>query len=128
MKFTFRRKRITGMLTVVPARELKFLDEMKNFNAPEARSIKLKETMGYDLSQGCAGFVIGLIQAFKLLEQESIRKVVLINSDVLSRKASPKDRNIYPLIGDAAAITVVERDSSDSVVHANLKMDGTRNE
>ena len=37
-----------------------------------------------------------------LLEQESVRKVVLINADVLSRKASPKDRNIYPLIGDAA--------------------------
>ena len=184
------------MLAVVPARELQFLDEMKNFNAPEARSRKLKETMGYDrrrlvepgvcvsdmvvfglerlfergwlkreeidalilvtqtpdhflpptsniiqgrlglkqdaycldISQGCAGFVIGLIQAFMLLEQDSIRKVVLVNSDVLSRKASPKDRNIYPLIGDAAAITVVERDPADSVIHAKLKMDGSRNE
>jgi 3-oxoacyl-[acyl-carrier-protein] synthase-3 len=63
-----------------------------------------------------------------LLEQESIRKVVLINADVLSRKASPKDRNIYPLIGDAASITVIERDPHDSVIHAQLKMDGTRNE
>ena len=25
-----------------------FLEEMKNFNAPEARSLKLKEVMGYD--------------------------------------------------------------------------------
>ena len=80
-----------------------------------------------DINQGCAGFVIGLIQAFFLLEQESIRKVVVINADVLSRKTSPKDRNSYPLIGDAAAITVVERDPEDSVIHANLKMDGTRN-
>ena len=50
----------------------------------------------------------------------------MINADVLSRKASPKDRNIYPLIGDAAAITVVERDADNSVIYANLKMDGTR--
>jgi len=168
---------------------------MRNFNFPEARSLKLKEVMGYDkhrlvepgvcvsdlavfglehlfkngllhrdeidalilvtqspdhfmpptsnviqgrlglkhdmlcmdIGQGCAGFVIGLIQAFLLLEQESIRKVVLINADVLSRKTSPKDRNSYPLIGDAAAITVVERDPEDTVIHANLKMDGTRN-
>lgn len=81
-----------------------------------------------DINQGCAGFVIGLIQAFLLLEQESVRKIVLINADVLSRKTSPKDRNSYPLVGDAAAITVIERDVADTVIHANLKMDGTRNE
>jgi 3-oxoacyl-[acyl-carrier-protein] synthase-3 len=81
-----------------------------------------------DISQGCSGFVIGLIQAFLLLEQESIRKVVLINADVMSRKTSPKDRNSYPLIGDAASITVIERDTTDTLIHANLKMDGTRNE
>jgi 3-oxoacyl-[acyl-carrier-protein] synthase-3 len=81
-----------------------------------------------DINQGCAGFVFGLIEAFLLLEQESIRKVVLINADVLSLKISPKDRNSYPLTGDAASITVVERDTDDSVIHANLKMDGTRHE
>ncbi len=167
---------------------------MKNFNFPEARSLKLKDVMGYDkhrivepgvcvsdlavaglehlfkndllhpdefdalilitqspdyfmpptssviqgrlnlkkdlfcldINQGCAGFVIGLIEAFSLLEQESICKVVMVNADVLSRKTSPKDRNSYPLIGDGASITVVERDTKDSVIHANLKMDGTR--
>ena len=196
MNFTFHRKRVSGILTVVPANERSFIDEMKNFNFPEARSLKLKEVMGYDkhrlvepgvcvsdlavfgleylfengrlqreeldalilvtqspdhfmpptssiiqgrlrlkhdlfcldVNQGCAGFVVGLIQAFLLLEQESVRKVVLINADVLSRKTSPEDRNSYPLIGDAASITVVERDGEDSVIHANLKMDGTRNE
>ena len=196
MNFVFRRKRITGVLTVVPANERFFVEEMKNFNFPEARSLKLMEVMGYkkrrmvqpgvcvsdlavfglqhlfdrgvlqrdeidalllvtqtgdhfmpptcnivqgrlglkqdmlclDINQACAGFVIGLMQAFMLLEQESVRKVVLINADVLSRKASPKDRNIYPLIGDAASIVVIERDPADSVIHASLKMDGTRNE
>jgi 3-oxoacyl-[acyl-carrier-protein] synthase-3 len=81
-----------------------------------------------DMNQACAGFVVGLMQAFMFLEQECIRKVVLINADVLSRKASPKDRNIYPLVGDAAAITIIERDTQDSVIHASLKMDGSRND
>jgi 3-oxoacyl-[acyl-carrier-protein] synthase III len=196
MNFTFHRKRISGVSVVVPAHERSFVEEMKNFNFPEARSLKLKEVMGYDkrrmvepgvcvsdlavfgmkqlfergllkpdeidalllvtqtpdhlmpatssliqgrlglkqdmlcldINQACAGFVIGLMQAFMLLEQESVKKVVLINSDVLSRKASPKDRNIYPLIGDAAAITIIERDAEDSIIHASLKMDGTRAE
>jgi 3-oxoacyl-[acyl-carrier-protein] synthase-3 len=196
MKFIHRRKRISGILTVVPARELSFVEDMKNFNFPEARSLKLKEVMGYDkhrvvepgvcvsdlavfalnhlfekrlllpdeidalilvtqspdyfmpptsniiqgrlnlkrqmfcmdINQGCAGFVIGLMQAFFLLEQESIRKVILINADVLSRKTSPRDRNSFPLVGDAASITVVERDSDDSVIHTMLMMDGTRSD
>jgi 3-oxoacyl-[acyl-carrier-protein] synthase III len=196
MNFTFRRKRISGVLTVLPANERSFVQEMKNFNFPEARSLKLKEVMGYDkrrlvephvcmsdlavfglqylfargwldreeidalllvtqspdhfipptsniiqgrlglkrdmlcldINQACAGYVVGLIEAFLLLEQESIRKVLLINGDVLSRKTSPKDRNIYPLMGDAASFTVVERDVEDSVIHANLKMDGTQHE
>jgi 3-oxoacyl-[acyl-carrier-protein] synthase-3 len=194
MNFTFHRKRIAGVLVVVPENERSFSEDMKNFNFPEARSLKLKEVMGYDkrrvvepgvcvsdlavfglehllgegllkrdeidalllvtqtpdhfmpatssLIQGrlglkqdmlcldinlaCAGFVIGLMQAFMLLEQESVNKVVLINADVLSRKASPKDRNIYPLIGDGAAITIIERDDEDSVIHASVKTDGSR--
>ena len=196
MNFTFRRKRISGLLAVVPCREQSFLEEMKNFKFPEARSRKLMEVMGYDkhrlvedgvcvsdlavfglqhlfdrgllerddfdalilvtqspdhfmpptssiiqgrlnlkhdlfcldINQGCAGFVIGLVQGFLLLEQESIRKVVLINADVISRKTSPKDRNSYPLVGDAASITIIERDLDDTVIYANLKMDGTRNQ
>ncbi|HUA67537.1 MAG TPA: ketoacyl-ACP synthase III [Candidatus Saccharimonadales bacterium] len=196
MNFTFRRKRISGVLAIVPAQEKSFVEEMRQFNFPEARSLKLKEVMGFekrrvvqsdvcisdlavfglqylfdngllerdeldalilitqspdyfmpptsnviqgrlklkhdalylDISQGCAGFVLGLMQAFLWLEQESVRKVALINADVLSRKTSPKDRNIYPIIGDAATITVVERDAEDSVIYANLKMDGTRND
>jgi 3-oxoacyl-[acyl-carrier-protein] synthase-3 len=196
MNFTFNRKRICGLLAMVPAHERSFLEEMRNFNFPESRSLKLKEVMGYDkhrivepgvcvsdlavfglehlfrngllqrdeidalilitqspdyfmpatsnviqgrlglkhdmlcldISQGCAGFVIGLMQAFLLLEQESIKKVVLINADVLSRKTSARDRNSYPLVGDAASITIVERDGEDSIIHANLKMDGSRND
>jgi 3-oxoacyl-[acyl-carrier-protein] synthase-3 len=81
-----------------------------------------------DINQGCAGFIVGLMQAFMLLEQQSIRKVVLINADVISRKTSPKDRNSYPLVGDAAAITIVERDAVADVIHANIKMDGARHE
>jgi 3-oxoacyl-[acyl-carrier-protein] synthase-3 len=196
MNFTFQRKRIAGILGILPAKEQSFLEDMRNFNFPESRSRKLMEVMGYDkhrlvepgvcvsdlavsglqhlfdrgllgrdefdalilvtqspdhfmpptsniiqgrlnlkhdllcldINQGCAGFIIGLIQAFLLLEQESIRKVVLINADVMSRKTSPKDRNSFPLIGDAAAITIIERGAEDTVIHANLKMDGTRND
>jgi 3-Oxoacyl-[acyl-carrier-protein (ACP)] synthase III len=196
MNFTFHNKRISGILAIIPEREISFLEEMKNYQFPEARSRKLMEVMGYDkrrivepgvcisdlatyglqslfergllrpeeidamivvthspdyilpgtshviqgrlclkqdmlcldISQACAGFVIGLMQAFMLLEQESIRKVVLINGDILSQRTSTKDRSLYPLIGDALTLTIVERDASESKIHAVCKMDGTQRE
>jgi 3-oxoacyl-[acyl-carrier-protein] synthase-3 len=196
MNFKFQRKRISGILTVLPTQEISFIEEMKNYNFPEESSRKLMEVMGYnkrrvappgvclsdlavfglqhlfqrgllapeeidallvisnshdyivpptsnviqgrlclkqsmlclDLNQACAGYVIGLLQALPLLDQESIRKVVIINGDLLSRRTSPKDRSIYPLIGDALTVTVIERDPADSVIHAEVRMDGSRHE
>lgn len=78
-----------------------------------------------DINQGCAGFEVGLIEAFMLLEQPAINKVVLMNADVLSAKVSKRDRNSNPLIGDGAAITIVEKDSTKSTIYANIKMDGS---
>jgi 3-oxoacyl-[acyl-carrier-protein] synthase-3 len=196
MNLRFRGKCISGLLVVVPANERSFVEDMKGFNFPEARSLKLKQVMGFDkrrvvrpgvcvsdlavfglehlfaqgrlrrdeidallvvtqtpdhfmpstssiihgrlglkqdmlcldVNQACVGFVLGLAQAFMILEQESVKKVVLINADVLSRKASPKDRSIYPLLGDAASITILERGPQDSIIHGSVKSDGSRAE
>jgi 3-oxoacyl-[acyl-carrier-protein] synthase-3 len=78
-----------------------------------------------DINQGCAGYIIGIFQAFMLLEQPEIKKVVLMNADVLSRKVSKKDRNSNPLIGDGASITILERSIEKNTIYGNVKMDGT---
>jgi len=194
MNFIFKNKKIVGILTVLPTREINFEDEMQNYVFSIETSLKLKSAMGFDkrrvvddgvcssdlcisglsylfekellrkedidalilvtqtpdylmpptsnliqgklglkedlfcmdINQGCAGFVIGLMQAFLLLEQESIHQVVLLNVDVLSRKVSRRDRNSNPLIGDAASITIIEKSDEENTIYANLKMDGKR--
>jgi 3-oxoacyl-[acyl-carrier-protein] synthase-3 len=89
--------------------------------------LELKQDMlCVDINQGCAGFLIGLLQGFLLLDQPDIRRVVLVNADVLSRRVSPRDRNSYPLIGDGASITILDRFDDPRPIHMNLKMDGTR--
>lgn len=193
MNLSFRNKAITGILGILPANEVKFEDEMHNYNFSEAKSMKLKLAMGFnkkrvvegstcisdlclygmnylfdndllhrndidalilvtqspdylmpptssvlhgslglkkdifclDINQGCAGYIIGLIQAFIMLDQESIRKVVLINADVLSRKVSKRDRNSNPLVGDAATISIIERSKGNIDILGSLKMDGS---
>jgi len=79
-----------------------------------------------DLNQGCAGFVVGLMQAFLLLELPEIRKVVLLNGDTGSRHTSRQNRVSYPLVGDAGSVTVVERAASSKPVFMNVKNDGAR--
>ena len=194
MKLTFKNKKISGILTILPRQESRFDDELGNYNFPPEKSMRLKKIMGYDrhrlvddntcvsdlvafglqylfdegfvrrdeidamilvtqtpdylmppttsvvhgrlgmkqdmicldINQGCAGFLAGLVEAFFLLEQESIRKVAVVNADILSRKTSRHDRNSFPLIGDAAAVTIVERDNSPAIIYANWKVDGSR--
>jgi 3-oxoacyl-[acyl-carrier-protein] synthase-3 len=77
-----------------------------------------------DINQGCAGYLIGLLQAFMLLDQPAINKVVLLNADVLSPKVSKRDRNSNPLIGDAASVTIIERSFSPTTISCSLKMNG----
>lgn len=193
MNLTFHDKSITGILTVLPANEVRFEDEMDSYNFSTAKSLKLKMAMGYnkhrivedgvtisdlcvyglnhlfenellkkeevdalilvtqspeyfmpptsnviqgklslkqdmicmDINQGCAGFEIGLFQAFMLLEQDEINKVVLLNADLLSQKVSKRDRNSNPLIGDGASITIVEKSKKPNTIFANIKMDGS---
>ena len=193
MDFSFKNKRISGILTILPKKAVKFEDEMANYSFSPAKCMKLKLAMGYnehriaepgqcssdfckyglqylfdnnllnkddidallfisqsadyympptsnlihghfgmkqdclcmDINQGCAGFELGLIQAFLLLEQPAVKKVVLMNADVLSPKVSDQDRNSKPLIGDAAAITIVEKTEEENPIFANIKMDGT---
>lgn len=79
----------------------------------------------YDIAQGCCGFLVGLAQAFMLLDHMEAEKVLLINGDVISHKVSKMDRNDYPLIGDACTITVVENGGMDDIYY-EMHTDGKR--
>lgn len=85
-----------------------------------------QETYCIDITQGCCAFEEGLIQSFLLLEQTAINKVALVTTDVLSHKVSKKDRNSYPLIGDAASITIIEKSETENNIEAVILNDGTR--
>jgi 3-oxoacyl-[acyl-carrier-protein] synthase-3 len=194
MNFTFRNKKVSGLLTVVPRHVAYFEDEIPNYAFPPKSSLKLQKMFGLkshryltdesvtgsdlalhgirhlleagtirpeeigallyvtqtpdyfipptsnvmqgklglsldvicmDINQGCAGFLLGMMQAFLLLGMEGIQKVLLVNADTASRQTNNRDRNTFPLVGDAASIAIVER-AEDTQVWMHLKMDGSR--
>ncbi|WP_196892001.1 3-oxoacyl-ACP synthase III family protein [Aureivirga marina] len=196
MRLSFKNKKITGVLSVLPENEVHFKDGINEYNFTEKQSLKLAKIMGYgtrriasesttvsdlcvhgleylfennylnkdeidalilvtqspdyflpatsnvisgklnlkedlicmDINQGCAGYEVGLMQAYMLLEQPAISKVVLLNADVLSKKVSKRDRNSHPLIGDGATITVVEKSDDDENIELFMKSDGKGSE
>ena len=85
-----------------------------------------EDVYSLDMTQGCSGYVIGLLQAFQLLEQLGDKKVLLVVGTALSRKVSPKDRKTYPLAGDAVSVSIVENCDEMTDIHAEMRMDGTR--
>ena len=78
-----------------------------------------------DIAQGCCGFILGLMQSFMLLEHLGNKKVLLVNGDVLSHKVSKKDRNDFPLIGDATTISIIEN-GGDKDIYFEMHNDGKR--
>ena len=78
-----------------------------------------------DINQGCAGYIVGLQTAFSLLTQPTVRRVVLVNVDILSRLVAKGDRNSRPIIGDAASITIVDSAHDSGVIYGNMKVDGS---
>lgn len=75
-----------------------------------------------DTNQQCAGFTNGLLQAFMLLNNDNIKKVLLITGDVMARNPDRSNTSSYPLSGDAICITVVENCSKNLPIylHTNI--------
>jgi 3-oxoacyl-[acyl-carrier-protein] synthase-3 len=79
-----------------------------------------------DINQGCSGFLVGLVEAFLLLELSGIPKVLLLNGDTCSKQMDRCNRVSYPLTGDAGAVTVIERCEDENLIYADWKNDGSR--
>jgi 3-oxoacyl-[acyl-carrier-protein] synthase-3 len=101
------------------------------FMPPTSNVIHGKAGLGHDvvcldINQGCTGFLLGLMQAFLLLEMSALPKVVLLNGDTCSKQMDKCNRVSYPLTGDAGSVTVIERCEAENPIYMDLKNDGSR--
>ncbi|MBR3664554.1 MAG: hypothetical protein IKN64_07855 [Desulfovibrio sp.] len=78
-----------------------------------------------DIYENCIGFITGLYIASGILKNSSFDEILLITTDAGSCYANKSDRNIYPLCGDAAAVTVLKKtDNQDDILHFAFKFQG----
>ncbi len=85
-----------------------------------------KETMAFDVNQGCAGFVYGLSMAYAMLQQQHIRNVLLLDGETRSKVYSPKDRKTAFIFGDAGVAALVGKDEAYGKSWFSLNADGSR--
>ena len=83
-----------------------------------------EDSLCFDINHGCAGFIVGLQQAFMLLETKGINRVALLNGDTLSRKVNKKDRNSFPVVGDAGSVAIIENHAGAKPINIFTKNRG----
>lgn len=88
------------------------------------------DVMCIDIPQACAGFVVGAIEAFMLLDHMRDKKVLLCTGEIFNRKSREDEPKLEEASfgGDIANITVLENDGSDKPVYTRVYSDGSGRE
>jgi 3-oxoacyl-[acyl-carrier-protein] synthase-3 len=82
------------------------------------------ETLAFDLTAACSGFLFGTVTAGKFLTNTGSNpkksRALVIGADALSRWVDWDDRNSCILFGDGAGAIVLESTSEDSPQEAGI--------
>lgn len=83
-----------------------------------------KNTMAFDVSLGCSGYVYGLQLIASILSGGQIKRGLLLVGDKSTLSTHIEDKSTYPLFGDAGTATAIEFDKNASPIYFNLQSDG----
>jgi 3-oxoacyl-[acyl-carrier-protein] synthase-3 len=80
----------------------------------------------FDLNSiACAGFVYAISIADQFIRQGSVKKALVIGSEVMSRVVDWNDRSIAVLFGDGAGAVVLGASEEPGILSTHLHADGT---
>lgn len=68
-----------------------------------------RETMCFDISLGCSGYLFALSTAFAYASMEGINRVLLLDGETFSKIVNRRDKVDWPLYGDAGTATLIEK-------------------
>ena len=111
---------------------LVFVSQTPDYRMP-ATSLLLQDRLGlsnstiaFDINLGCTGFIYGLSVIYSFMQQQSIRKALLLDGETRSKVYSPKDRKTAFLFGDAGAAALIERNGKFGNSYFSMNSDGSR--
>lgn len=111
---------------------LVLVTQNNDYNLPHASAVlqsKLSlpiETICFDVSLGCSGYVYALAITKNIMQGEGLRNAILVTCDPYSRIIAPKDRNTAALFSDAAAATWLSSDGDGKLGKMDYGTDGSK--
>ncbi|UQB67775.1 3-oxoacyl-ACP synthase III family protein [Epilithonimonas zeae] len=88
--------------------------------------LELRKSIGaLDFNLGCSGFVYGLALAKGLISIGIANNVLLVTAETYSKFLDKEDKSNRSIFGDAAAVTIVEKDDSKANFQFSLGTDGS---
>lgn len=84
------------------------------------------QVMAFDINLGCSAFIYGLSTVYALMQQNGLRKALLLDGETRSKVYSPKDRRSAFLFGDAGVAALIERSDRFGESYFSLNSDGSR--
>lgn len=83
-----------------------------------------KNSVAFDINQGCSGFVYALSLATSLIKNQLASRIIIICSDHYSKYIKKNDRTCRPIFSDAASAVVVESSKENDIGPFVFKTDG----
>lgn len=109
-----------------------FISQTPDYRMP-ATSVLLQHRLGlpnstiaFDINLGCSAFMYGLSTAFSFMQNNGLRKILILDGGTRSKVYSPKDRRSAFLFGDGGVAALVERDEKFGDSWFSLNSDGSR--
>ena len=68
-----------------------------------------KETLCFDISLGCSGYLYALSTAFAYASMQGVNRVLLLDGETFSKIVNRRDKVDWPLYGDAGTATLIEK-------------------
>jgi len=110
---------------------LVFISQTPDYRMP-ATSVILQDRLGlsnstiaFDITLGCSAFLYGLSTVYGLMQNNNLRKALILNGETRSKIYSPKDRKSAFLFGDGGIAALVERDDKFKKSYFSLNSDGS---
>lgn len=85
-----------------------------------------KSTLTFDINLGCSAFLYGLSTVYALMQNNGLRKALILDGETRSKVYSPKDRRSAFLFGDAGVAALIESDERFGDSYFSLNSDGSR--
>lgn len=88
------------------------------------RDLCIQDTIAFDLSAACSGFIYALGVADQYIRYGSVDYALVVGSDTLSHTLDPNDRGTLILFGDGAGAVILGRSEKPGIISVNLHADG----